>query len=143
MAIKSTHPVDHARKSKPYPRGGLPTSPEWKQVVKARLAQNKRAGRSPSSIKQLAITIGADPSGLYRMLDTNQPTSRYVTQICDVLAVPIPVLPHPVIIEMIGDEEFDRVVERMRHLTPARRKRAIAVVQSLLDGLDDLSTEPQ
>lgn len=145
MVHKSTRYDDMPRKStnppKPYPTGPTPTSPEWKQVVKARLAGNRRAGRKPSTIKQLAQQIGADPSGLYRMLDGPQPTSRYTAKISEALAVPPPVAPHPVLLEMIGDEEFDRVVERMRHLSPARRKRAIAVVQTLLDGLDELSTE--
>lgn len=126
------------RHPRQYPKGDpLMTTPEWKQLVRSRIESNKRDGRAPSSVKELARLLKADPSGIYRMLDGGQPTSKYAPRICEILDIQPGMVVNPVVIEAIGDDEFERLVDRMRRLSPGRKKRALAVVLNLLDGLDE------
>lgn len=126
-----------SRHPKLYPRGATQmTTPEWKQLVRRKIEANRVADRAPRTIKELARMLKADPAGIYRMLDGGQPTSKYAPRIGELLGIPPGMVANPVVTEAVGDEEFEAVVERMRRLSPLRKKSALAVVRSLLDGLD-------
>lgn len=125
------------RHPKQYPKGDpLMVTPEWKQLVRKRVAENKREGKPPTSVKALAAMLKADAAGLYLMLKGKQRTSKYAPKICDLLGIEPAMVTNPAVTEAVGDDDFDRTVERMRRLSPSRRKSALALVQTHLDALD-------
>lgn len=125
------------RHPKQYPKGDpLMTTPDWKRLVRRRIEANKRDGKSPTSVKELARLLKADPAGIYKMLDGLQRTSKYAPRINELLGIQPAMVANPAVTEAVSDDEFERTVERMRRLSPPRRKRAVTLVQTHLDALD-------
>lgn len=122
-----------ARHPKEYPRGPkVQMTPEWKELVRQRLAANKRTGKSPASRKELARIIGADPAGLGRALEGGQVTSKYASEICSVLEIETPTVPNPA----VDVDEWDRIVAYMRALPRERQEHALRVLRTFLGDLD-------
>lgn len=125
------------RHPKQYPKGDpLMTTPEWKRLVRQRIEANKRDGKSPTSVKEIARLLKADPAGIYRMLDGTQRTSKYAPRINELLNIQPAMVANPAVTEAVGNDEFNRTVDRMRRLSPTRLKGALALMQTHLDALD-------
>lgn len=128
------HRMSHARRPKQYPSGpAQPVTKAWKQRVLSTLHANRAAGRSPSTPSELARVVGADKAGLIEMLKGDQATSRYARQICDVLGIE----PAMVINPSIENEELETAIAALRALPPARQRRALSILETLLKPLDD------
>lgn len=115
---------------------------DWKRLVKQKIATNKATGRAPRTIKELTrmLKVGdarADPSGIYRMLDGDQPSSKYAPKICEILGIEPAMVVNQRVTDAVGVEEFDLELERIRQLPPAKRKRALTVIRTYLDTLDE------
>lgn len=109
-------------------------TPAWKARVLQALKANERAGRSPDSPAALARAIGADKSGLNKMLVGDQPSYKYAKQICEVLGIDEPMVPNPAIVE---DDEWDRAVAAARALPLEQQRKFLRALKALV--FDDKS----
>lgn len=122
-----------ARSTKPYPKGrGERVTEAWKHRVISVIDENARTGSEPRSVKELARMIGADPAGIGRMLTTDQVTSKYTVQICKLLG-----LDEPTIERKIAPDEVDDAADRLRRMSPNRRRRALEMLRLLDTEMDD------
>lgn len=125
--------MPHARHPKQYPVGAahpkLQVTPGWKARVAEALRENSRNGRTPRNRAELARAIGADKAGLGKMLDTEQPTYKYVRQICEVLHIDEPTIANPA----IEADELSRAVAHVRSLPTDQQRRILRILRAALD----------
>jgi hypothetical protein len=103
----------------------------WKRRVLERLEANRRIDRSPRNVAELARAVGADKGGISRALQTDQPSSKYVPEICRVLGLDMPMIENSV-----DDAEWDRDIAYLRSLTRKQREVALAIVREVAKLLD-------
>lgn len=94
------------------------------------LDANAKAGRTPSSPAELSRMIGADKSGLTKMLTGDQPSYKYTRQICDVLGIDEPMIANPAIVE---EDEWNRTVAAAKALPPDQQRRLLKALKALLE----------
>lgn len=124
-----------ARHPKKYPSGtARPVTRAWKERVRVALRANLVAGRSPKTASELAAKIGADKTGLLKMLKTEQATYRYVREICDMLHIEEAMIANPAV---VPEEDIERLINELRQLPPRKQRRALAIIETLLKQLDD------
>ncbi len=106
-------------------------TPEWKALVLAKLAENKRNKQSPATLAELTRRINADKRGIYVTFKTDQTTSKYVDAICSVLEI------DPPLTKPTSDEE------KLRALPSERQALLIAFVSGLSEAIRALPVEQQ
>lgn len=73
--------------------------------------------------------VGADKSGMLRMLDGEGSSYRYTRQICELLGVDEPMVENPAITQ----DEWDRAVALARSLPLEQQRRALRILRAVLD----------
>lgn len=68
------------------------------------------------------------------MLKTEQPTYRYVREICDVLGIEEAMIANP---SVEPSEDVERCIAALRQLPIKQQRRAVAVLEALIKQLDD------
>lgn len=97
------------------------------------LDANLKAGRSPSTPAELARAVGADKSGLNKMLLGDQASYKYTKQICDVLSIGKPYEENAAVSDaIIQEDEWERTVADARALSPDQQRRALRALKALV-----------
>lgn len=113
-----------ARHKRPYPEGDRKEmTPEWKQLVLDKLAENKLAGITPGNKSELAKKIGADKSNFTAFFREETTSSKLVVPICAALGIEPPLqLP----------QRRDALELLVAKLSDEQRGPLLAIVENLL-----------
>jgi hypothetical protein len=102
-----------------YPKGSkTQLTPAWKQLVRDKLRELGRDHR------WLAAQVGADGSGITRMLSDEQQTSSLVTDVCRVLGIAQP-------IAVIEGQDEHEAIDLFRRLSPRDRRHVLQTMELL------------
>jgi hypothetical protein len=131
MRVASFRHMTRGRRAKPYKEGPRKQMTlAWKRHVIATLGANKKAGRKPANLAQLAATLKADKRGIYVTFDLEleppQMSSAYVDEICELLDIAPPMF------ETSGDDEVERDLDVVRALSTEDRRALMEVAQRML-----------
>lgn len=107
-------------------------TPAWKQLVLDKLAENKRADRSPSTLAALAREIDADKRGIYETFKPDQLTSVYVDAICDLLQIAAP-----------SHDPHEAADQEVRALSSTKQDALLSFTSGLSDRIRELPVEMQ
>lgn len=80
--------------------------------------------------------VGADKTGMLKMLDTEQATSKYVREICELLKIEPAMIANPELPEE-DEDEVERSISWLRGLPPKKQRKALALLETILKQLDD------
>lgn len=123
--------MSKGRRAKPYkdgPRKQMTIA--WKKLVIAKLAENKKLGKTPANPAQLAAAVDADKRGIYETFnldrDPPQMSSAYVDEICETLQIPPPMA------EASQDVDLERDLTIVRAMSPEDRRALIEIAQRML-----------
>jgi hypothetical protein len=119
------------RRAKPYKDGTRKQMTlAWKKRVLAALDENKRTGKQPANLAQLASVLKADKRGIYVTFDVDaeppQMSSVYVDDICELLNIAPPML------EASTDDELEKDLQTIRTLSPEDRRALIEIAQRMV-----------
>jgi hypothetical protein len=122
--------MNRARHPKEYKKGKSQVTLPWKRRVLSRLAENKRANKTPANREQLNDAVAAPKGSVNGLLDLDrdppQLTSAYADEISELLQIAPPLLE-----EDGDDEEFVRDVMFLRTLTRDERRDLLQVASRI------------
>jgi hypothetical protein len=101
----------------------------WKELVIATLTDNKKKGRKPSNLAQIASALEADKRGIYETFNLEreppQMSSAYVDQICEILHIA------PPMVEASSDPDLERDLDVVRGMDPESRRALVLLAKTL------------